>query len=228
MGSDDAPARARPGEQPRPWAVRSGILKLGGFRHFPGCLDKAEQRALVEEVMASAQIAPFYRPVTPWGKPMSVEMTNLGPLGWVSSPRGYGYQPTHPFTGEPWPPIPQRVLALWRRVIDERVMPDACLVNLYRTGARMGLHQDRDEEDFSVPVLSISLGDTAVFRIGGRSRKHVVRSMTLASGDVCILAGQDRLAFHGIAKTLFGDSALVPGGGRLNLTLRRASRRGPD
>jgi alkylated DNA repair protein (DNA oxidative demethylase) len=113
-------------------------------------------------------------------------------------------------------------------VIDERVMPDACLVNLYRTGARMGLHQDRDEEDFSVPVLSISLGDTAVFRIGGRSRKHVVRSMTLASGDVCILAGQDRLAFHGIAKTLFGDSALVPGGGRLNLTLRRASRRGPD
>ena len=183
---------------------------------------------MVEEVMASAEIAPFYRPVTPWGKPMSVEMTNLGPLGWVSSPRGYGYQPSHPLTGEPWPPIPQRVLALWRRVIDERAMPDACLVNLYRTGARVGLHQDRDEADFSVPVLSISLGDTAVFRIGGRSRNGAARSITLASGDVCVLAGEDRLAFHGIAKTLAGDSDLVPGGGRLNLTLRRASPRGPD
>jgi len=228
MGSDDAPARVPPGEQPPPWVARSGILKLGGFRHFPGCLDKAEQRALVEEVMASAQIAPFYRPVTPWGKPMSVEMTNLGPLGWVSSPQGYRYQPTHPLTGEPWPPIPQRVLALWRRVTDERAMPDACLVNLYRTGARMGLHQDRDEADFSVPVLSISLGDAAVFLIGGRSRRDATRSMTLVSGDVCVLAGEDRLAFHGIARTRFGDSDLVAGGGRLNLTLRRASPRGPD
>jgi len=192
------------------------------FQIFHGCLDEAQQRRLLREVMACAEEAPFYRPTTPWGKPMSVQMTNLGPLGWVSSSGGYGYQRTHPLTGAPWPAMPKRLLALWSDLVDARTAPDACLVNLYRPGARMGLHQDRDEADFSIPVLSISLGDTAAFRIGGQSRRSPSRSTWLASGDVCMLAGEDRLAFHGIDRVLAGTSALVPGGGRLNLTLRRA------
>lgn len=200
-------------------------MSSGGFRLLRARLDAAEQRALVCDVMAGVEEAPFYRSVTPWGKPMSVQMTNLGLFGWVSSSKGYEYQRIHPLTGAPWPAIPMRLLELWSDLVDDRIEPDACLVNLYRSGARMGLHQDRDEADFSIPVLSISLGDTAAFRIGGQSRRSPSRPTWLASGDVCILAGEDRLAFHGIERVLAGTSAVVPGGGRLNLTLRRASPR---
>ena len=177
------------------------------------------QRALVEQVMESAN---FYRPVTPGGKAMSVEMTNLGPLGWVTDARGYRYAPRHPVTGEPWPPIPPILLELWAGLAGPAPPPDACLVNLYRAGARMGAHQDRDEADFSCPVLSVSLGDTAVFRIGGLNRRDLAQSLRLASGDVCLLAGEARLAYHAIDRILPGSSQLIPGGGRLNLTLRKA------
>lgn len=199
------------------------LVAENGFRLLPGRLDPAAQRDLLAEVMRRVEAAPFYRPVTPGGKTMSVRMTNFGPLGWVTDAQaGYRYQPTHPQTGEPWPDIPPALLDLWREAADAPGPPDACLVNLYDAQARMSLHQDRDETDFDYPVLSVSLGDTAVFRIGGTSRRDPTRSVRLSSGDVCVLGGVARLAFHGIDRVLSGSSQLVPGGGRINLTLRRA------
>lgn len=177
----------------------------------------------MREVFGLVAEAPFMRQITPGGRPMSVEMTALGPLGWITDAAGYRYSPAHPLTGRPWPPIPQTLLALWTELADAATPPDACLVNLYREGARMGVHQDRDEADFAFPVLSVSLGDTAVFRVGGISRQAPTRSVRLASGDICALTGEARLAYHGIDKILPGSSSLVPGGGRLNLTLRRAA-----
>ncbi|MGI8841199.1 MAG: alpha-ketoglutarate-dependent dioxygenase AlkB [Caulobacteraceae bacterium] len=195
---------------------------ISGFRLYPGHLDARAQLALTRAVLDAALAAPFYRPVTPGGGAMSVEMTNLGPLGWVTDVAGYRYQPIHPTTGAPWPAMPAALLDLWAEVADAATPPDSCLVNFYRADARMGLHQDRDEADFSLPVLSISLGDTAIFRIGGRDRRAPTRSVRLTSGDVCVLAGEARLAFHGIDRVLAGSSHLIPGGGRINLTLRRA------
>jgi alkylated DNA repair protein (DNA oxidative demethylase) len=194
-----------------------------GFQLYPARLDAGAQAELTAFVFAAARAAPFYRPVTPGGQAMSVEMINLGPLGWVTDARGYRYESRHPMTGAPWPPIPPRLLELWAEVAGLAPPPDACLVNLYRAGARMGLHQDRDEADVSHPVVSVSLGDTAVFRIGGASRRDPTASVRLASGDVCVLAGEARLAFHGVDRVVSGSSRLIPGGGRLNLTLRRAS-----
>ena len=194
---------------------------LPGFRLWPGALDAEAQQALLAEVMAAAQTAPFYRPVTPGGRPFSVEMTGMGPLAWVSDRAGYRYQPTHPITGLPWPPMPQSLLDLWDALTGWPAPPDACLVNLYRHEAKMGLHQDRDEADLTAPVLSVSLGDTAVFRIGPAEGGRT-QSLKLASGDVCALTGPARLARHGIDRLLAGSSQLVPGGGRINLTLRRA------
>lgn len=191
-----------------------------GFELYPGALTRAEQEALAAEVFAAAEHAPFWRPVVPGGKTMSVRMAGFGPLSWVSDRSGYRYEAAHPETGRPWPPIPPILVALWRRYAPGA--PDACLANLYRDGAKMGLHQDRDEADFSAPVLSVSLGDTAVFRIGGTTRGGPTRTVRLASGDVCLLAGPARLAFHGVDRVIAGSSTVVPGGGRLNLTLRRA------
>jgi alkylated DNA repair protein (DNA oxidative demethylase) len=199
------------------------VAAAQGFRLYPARFDPGAQRALLDEVLALVEGAPLYRPTTPGGKPMSVEMTNFGPLGWVTDARGYRYQPTHPVTGRPWPAIPGALLDLWAEVADAMTPPDACLVNLYRDGARMGLHQDRDEADFGFPVLSVSLGDTALFRLGGVKRTDPTSSLRLASGDVCLLAGEARLAFHGVDRVLAGSSRLIPGGGRINLTLRRAS-----
>ena len=197
-------------------------MAINGFKILAERLDQASQQALVDAVMSSARL---YRPVTPGGKPMSVEMSNMGPLGWVTDARGYLYEPLHPITGDPWPPIPALLLELWAELADAATPPDACLVNLYRSGARMGSHRDADEADFSLPVLSISLGDTAIFRIGGLSRRDPTTSVRLASGDVCLLAGEARLAYHGVDRILPGSSRLIPGGGRLNLTLRRARPR---
>jgi len=193
-----------------------------GFHLLPGRLSPRAQAALVDKVLAAADAAPFWRPVTPGGKPMSVEMTGRGPLCWMTDASGYRYEAAHPATGAAFPAIPPLLLDLWGELCDPAVPPDACLVNLYREGAKMGLHQDKDEADFGFPVLSVSLGDTAVFRIGGTGRGDPTRSVRLASGDVCLLAGEARLAFHGIDRIIPGSSRLVPGGGRINLTLRRA------
>lgn len=193
-----------------------------GFTLLPGRLDAKAQADLLEAVTEAARVAPFHRQISPGGKPMSVEMTGLGPLSWVTDARGYRYEATHPLTDEPWPEMPSILPALWAELADPRVPADACLVNRYREGARMSLHRDEDEADFGFPVLSISLGDTAIFRIGGLQRSDPTRSVRLASGDICLLSGPARLAYHGVDRILPGSSRLVPGGGRINLTLRRA------
>ncbi|WP_374598177.1 alpha-ketoglutarate-dependent dioxygenase AlkB [Brevundimonas sp.] len=202
-------------------AVREIQTGLEGFRLWPGALSVQAQATLLAVVLTAEAVAPFYRPETPGGRPFSVQMTNLGTLGWVSDRGGYRYQATHPVTGKPWPPIPSMLLDLWSELTGWPEPPDACLVNLYREQAKMGLHQDRDEADLTAPVLSVSLGDTAVFRIGAAGGGPT-RSMRLASGDVCALTGPARLARHGIDRLIAGSSTLVPGGGRINLTLRRA------
>ena len=192
-----------------------------GFRLWPGALDVAAQVDLVGEVFARLDQAPLYRPTTPGGRPFSVRMSNFGPSGWVSDRGGYRYQATHPETGKPWPSIPQVLLDLWDATVGWPASPDACLVNLYREGAKMGLHQDKDEADLGAPVLSVSLGDTAMFRIGAAEGGRTT-TLKLEGGDVCALTGPARLARHGIDRVLEGSSRLIPGGGRLNLTLRRA------
>lgn len=196
-----------------------------GVMHWPGYLDPAEQAALVTELSEAARQAPFYVPRMPkTGKPFSVKMTNCGPLGWVSDERGYRYQPLHPETGAPWPPIPARLQRAWEELAGYPHRPEACLVNFYEPTAKMGLHQDRDEQEFEAPVLSLSLGDTAVFRIGGTSRGGKTVSLKLASGDALAFGGEARLAFHGIDRILAGSSSLLPQAGRINLTLRRVTK----
>ena len=195
-----------------------------GVRHIPGHLDRDEQQSLLEEIRAVVRQAPLYRPEMPRsGKPFSVRMTNCGELGWVADKAGYRYQDRHPVTGAPWPPIPERLLKLWNDLTGYAVPPQACLVNFYDSSARMGLHQDRDESDFSAPVLSISLGDSCLFRIGGTERGQPTRSFRLESGDVVILGGESRLAFHGVDRIYPTTSTLLKDGGRINLTLRRVT-----
>ncbi|HEY2835238.1 MAG TPA: alpha-ketoglutarate-dependent dioxygenase AlkB [Rhizomicrobium sp.] len=184
---------------------------------------KTAQRALLDEVLAKLEEAPLYRPQMPGsGKPFSVEESNFGPLGWVSDKDGYRYQPVHPVTGKAWPAIPPVLMALWQEIAEA---PDAecCLVNLYRGEARMGLHQDKDEKAMSAPVVSVSLGDDALFRIGGDTRRGETSSINITSGDVVMFGGPARLAYHGIDRIRPGSSSLVPGGGRFNLTLRRVT-----
>jgi alkylated DNA repair protein (DNA oxidative demethylase) len=196
-----------------------------GVTHWPGYLDPAEQAALVADLRELARQAPFYTPRMPkTGKPFSVRMTNCGSLGWVSDERGYRYQPLHPETGTPWPPIPARLLRAWQELAGYPHPPEACLVNFYEPTAKMGLHQDRDEQDFDAPVLSLSLGDTAIFRIGGASRGGKTSSLKLASGDALAFGGPARLAYHGIDRILAGSSSLLPQPGRINLTLRRVTK----
>lgn len=194
-------------------------MEIRGFRYWPGLLDGAAQAALVADLRAVVAAAPLYAPVTPGGRPMSVRMTSAGRLGWVTDRRGYRYEAAHP-SGVAWPPIPAPVLALWHGLTGLDRAPDCCLVNFYGEGAKMGLHQDRDEGDFSYPVLSISLGDEALFRIGGTDRRDPTESLWLRSGDVLLMAGPARLAWHGIDRLRFRSSRLLPGGGRINLTLR--------
>ncbi|WP_353181433.1 alpha-ketoglutarate-dependent dioxygenase AlkB family protein [Bosea sp. (in: a-proteobacteria)] len=198
-----------------------------GVYHWPGRLSAGEQGALLAELRAVARQAPFFQPRMPkTGKPFSVRMTNCGPLGWVSDEAGYRYQPLHPETREPWPLLPAPLLALWEELSGYPHPPEACLVNYYAAAARMGLHQDRDEQEFDAPVLSVSLGDAALFRIGGTTRGGRTTSLKLASGDVLLFGGAARLAYHGIDRILSGSSTLLPEGGRINLTLRRVTK--PD
>lgn len=194
-------------------------LDLNGALVWQGYLDPDAQARLVDDLRAVAVAAPFFHPVTPRGQKMSVRMTSAGRVGWVSDRRGYRYEPRHP-SGMPWPPIPETVLSIWRDVTGLSRAPDCCLVNLYGEGARMGLHQDRDEGDFSWPVVSVSLGDDGLFRVGGTVRGGPTKSLWLRSGDVALLGGEARLAYHGIDRIRFGSSSLLTGGGRLNLTMR--------
>jgi alkylated DNA repair protein (DNA oxidative demethylase) len=198
---------------------------LDGFRLWPGLLGKAEQEALRDAVFERMRAGPLYIPRMPKsGQPMRVRMTNFGPLGWVTDKeQGYRYQDVHPETERPWPDMPAKVLELWDELAGYPAPPEACLVNYYEGDARMGLHVDSDEEAWDAPVLSISLGDTALFRIGGPVRSDPTRSVRLASGDVCMLAGPSRRAYHGVDRIMNGTSRLLPKGGRINLTLRRVT-----
>ncbi len=202
---------------------------LAGFRLYPGHLDRTGQMELLAAVREVLQTAPLFTPRMPKsGRPFSVRMSNCGPLGWVSDENGYRYQPSHPETGRPWPPIPHALMALWNALARFRDPPEACLINFYCRHAKMGLHQDRDELEFDAPVISISLGDSCLFRVGGRKRSDPTRSVRLSSGDVLVLGGASRLAFHGVDRIYPGTSSLLPEGGRINLTLRRVTRSGPD
>ena len=191
----------------------------------PAYLERAAQHELLQAVRAVIAAAPLYLPHMPRsGKPMSVRMTNCGPLGWVTdAERGYRYQATHPETGTAWPPIPEILLAAWRALGGYPHPPQACLVNFYAADARLGLHQDKDEQDFAAPVVSLSLGDSASFRVGGLKRSDPTRSLRLASGDAVVLGSEGRLAFHGVDRILPGTSTLLAEGGRINLTLRRVT-----
>lgn len=196
-----------------------GVVLHSGF------LDRDGQQRLLEDIRAVVAEAPLFVPEMPrTGKPLSVRMTNCGALGWLTDKeRGYRYQAEHPVTGKPWPPIPSMLLDLWQTVVAGEKQPEACLVNFYEPGARMGLHQDRDETDLETPVVSISLGDDCLFRIGGTARNDPTRSFRLSSGDVLVLGGKGRLCFHGVDRIYPGTSTLLRGEGRINLTLRRVN-----
>ncbi len=197
-----------------------------GAKWVPQYLDSAAQQVLVEEIRKIAKIAPLFVPKMPkTGKPMSVRMTNCGPLGWVTTKEeGYRYQPMHPETGKPWPEIPNMLMELWDQFSNYPKPPQACLVNFYEASARMGLHQDKDEQNFDAPVLSISLGDTCLFRIGGMNRKDPTTSFKLESGDLMLLTDKSRMAFHGVDRIYPGTSTLLKQDGRINLTLRRVTK----
>lgn len=194
-------------------------ITLRDVPFWQGYLSPADQQAMLDDLRAVVRAAPFYAPVTPRGQPMSVRMTAAGQFGWYSDRRGYRYLPHHP-SGSPWPAIPNSIMAVWRNLSESTRDPECCLVNLYRDAARMGLHQDRDEADLTCPVLSVSLGDDALFRVGSVARGGKTESLWLRSGDVALLTGPSRLAHHGIDRVRPGSSALLQGGGRINLTLR--------
>ena len=196
-----------------------------GIVYHPGYWNAAQQAALVGELRAILKSAPLFTPTMPkTGKPFSVRMTNCGPLGWVSDREGYRYQAHHPLTGEAWPAMPAMLLAAWRDIAFYPHDPEACLINYYAADAKMGLHQDRDEDDFDAPIVSFSLGDSAVFRIGGTERGGKTQSLRLHSGDALVFGGPARLVYHGIDRILAGTSTLLGSDGRVNLTLRRVTK----
>jgi len=197
-----------------------------GVSLWRGAISPEEQHDLLVDLRRVVAAAPFFTPTMPrTGRAMSVQMTNMGTLGWLTDKeRGYRYQSTHPSTGDPWPPILPMLLDLWARCApggEAAPAPEACLMNYYKGNAKMGLHQDRDEEDFAAPVISVSLGDTCLFRVGGTKRGGKTQSFKLQSGDVMMLSGPARLAYHGVDRVYSGTSDLLKDGGRINLTLRR-------
>lgn len=200
-----------------------------GFRILPGHFNAAEQAELVEAVLAAIKAAPLFQPVMPrTGQPLSVKMTNMGSLGWIADRSGYRYEPAHPVTGAPWPPLPAALVGLWQDLAGWPDLPEACLVNVYGPDARMGLHVDADEDMLDAPVVSVSLGDRARFRLGGPQRSSPSSSVLLSSGDVVVLGGASRRFFHGVDRIYPGTSTLLPDPfrpGRINLTLRRVRAR---
>ena len=194
-------------------------INLRGFKVYPSLLLPQAQTEMRDQIRAVVAQAPMFSPLTAWGKPMSVKMSAAGKYGWYSDRKGYRYEPKHP-KGMVWPDIPNSVLSIWTMLTGLERQPDCCLINHYREGARMGMHQDRDEADLSQPVVSISLGDDALFRIGGSTRGGKTHSAWLSSGDVLVLGGAARLAYHGVDRLCFGSNDLLRENGRINLTLR--------
>jgi alkylated DNA repair protein (DNA oxidative demethylase) len=200
-------------------------VTIAGFRHLQGFLNASRQQTLLADIRGVIGEAALYSPCMPrTGKPLSVAMTNAGTLGWVTDrDGGYRYQAHHPISGRPWPAIPASLLGLWEDLAGYPAPPEACLVNYYGAGAKLGSHVDGDEQETSAPVLSVSLGDDAIFHIGGLKRTDPRMRIRLRSGDVVILGGRARLAYHGVDRILPGTSTLLEEGGRFNLTLRRVT-----
>ncbi|WP_373286813.1 alpha-ketoglutarate-dependent dioxygenase AlkB family protein [Actibacterium pelagium] len=194
-------------------------MTIRGVELYQQLLNRPAQEALVADLREVIRAAPLFSPMTPYGKPMSVRMTSAGSCGWVSDRSGYRYEPRHP-SGVGWPPIPASVLAIWDLVSGTETQPDCCLINFYQEGARMGLHQDKDEASFDYPVVSVSLGDEGMFRIGNVTRGGSTESVWLKSGDVVVMGGDARLIYHGVDRIRPQSSTLLPKGGRINLTLR--------
>jgi alkylated DNA repair protein (DNA oxidative demethylase) len=197
--------------------IADGAVILRGFA-------MAQASFLMDDVRMVAKLAPFRNMVTPGGYVMSVAMTNCGPAGWVSDRSGYRYDAIDPTTGLPWPAMPQSFQCLAKQAAADAgysFVPDACLINRYEPGAKLSLHQDRDEQDFGAPIVSVSLGLPAVFLFGSTVRKGPVRRMPLENGDVAVWGGPNRLAFHGVSPLKDGDHQLT-GRCRINLTFRKA------
>ncbi len=196
-----------------------------GTHLIPGYLDRPRQSEILKEIREIIRVAPLFNPTMPkTGKPLSVRMSNCGELGWVCDREGgYRYQTHHPVTGENWPPIPRSLTNIWHELTSSNVTPEACLINFYQVGARMGLHQDKDEEAFNEPIISISLGDTCLFRLGSTNKGGRTTSFKLHSGDALILSDSSRMAFHGVDRIYADTSTLLKNGGRVNLTLRRVT-----
>jgi DNA oxidative demethylase len=197
--------------------LEEGAVLLRGFA-------AAEAPLLVEEITRVAQAAPFRHLIVPGGYTMSVAMTNCGRVGWVSDRTGYRYDPADPQTGLPWPAMPRAFVDLAVNAAAEagfpRYDPDACLINQYVPGAKLSLHQDRDEKDPIAPIVSVSLGLPAVFLWGGKRRKDRVRRLQVESGDVAVWGGPARFVYHGVAPLKDGEHPLT-GTTRLNLTFRK-------
>lgn len=196
-----------------------------GLFYRPGLLDLAGQQALLAAVREVARIAPFAHARTKMGL-TSAAMTNAGSAGWWSDLKGYRYETKNPATGEPWPPLPEVFLRAVAAAVTETpwpdFAPDACLINFYGEGAKMGLHQDRDEKDFSQPIVTLSLGDDGDFQIGGAKRTDRADVLVVRSGDALIMGGESRMRFHGIRKIHPGTSPLGDLAGRISLTFRKA------
>ena len=208
-------------------AESAAALRASGLRLYPSYLNRSAQTTLVSVLEQIFAAAPLFTPRMPKsGRPMSVRMSNCGPLGWITDEAGYRYERKHPVTKQAWPPMPEALIAMWNELGGYPFPPQACLINFYGAAAKMGLHQDRDEEDFDAPVVSLSLGDSCLFRIGGVRRSDPTRSLRLSSGDALVLSGRDRLAFHGVDRIYPSTSTLLAQGGRINLTLRRVTRPG--
>ena len=190
-----------------------------GLEIWQGYLEESDQKRMVDDLRLVVSSAPLFSPNTPYGKPMSVKMTSAGRYGWYSDRRGYRYIPEHP-SGSAWPPIPHSVMSVWNALSGCRRRPDCCLLNHYSQGSRMGMHRDSDEANFEYPVVSISLGDSALFRIGNLERGGRTESAWLRSGDIVVMGGEARLVYHGVDRIEFGSSDLLRKGGRINLTLR--------
>ena len=199
-------------------ALDPGAVVLRGFA-------RCREAALAQAIAAVADQAPFRHLVTPGGFRMSVAMTNCGRLGWVSDRRGYRYEPVDPESGRLWPEMPEAFMTLARAAADHAgfpgFTPDACLMNRYTPGARLSLHQDRDERDLDAPIVSVSLGLPATFLWGGERRTDRTRRVPLQHGDVVVWGGPSRLRYHGVLALKEGEHPFA-GAARINLTFRKA------
>ena len=199
--------------------VSKPTVKVGDISVFKEFLSVSDQLCLVDDLRQVAEQAPVFSLKTKSGKAMSVRVTAAGEFGWFSNHQGYRYVSAHP-SGTTWPEIPTSIMAIWQALAGHAPSPECCLINYYGEGARMGLHQDRDEANFNWPVVSISLGDDALFRVGSQERTGKTSSIWLQSGDVAVMGGAARLNYHGVDRIKFGSSQLLKSGGRLNVTLR--------